>query len=71
MDCTTDYGHEDQPSVIIRYANEKCEIVERQFCIERVKDSSAKGLAQTLEGILSKSSISLIDAVRQCLMVLR
>eukprot|EP00794_Sanderia_malayensis_P013142 gene13142-14493_t len=44
MDCTTDSSHDDQLSVIIRYVNEKCNIVERLLCIERVKESSAKGL---------------------------
>lgn len=65
MDCTTDSAHEDQLSVIIRYVNEKCDIVERLLCIERVKDSSANGLVKTLKSIFNKSSINLADAVGQ------
>ena len=65
MDCTTDSAHEDQLSVIIRYVNEKCDIVERLLCIERVKESSAKGLVKTLKNIFKKSSINLADAVGQ------
>ena len=65
MDCTTDSAHKDQLSVIIRYVNEKCNIIERLLCIERVKESSAKGLVKTLKSIFKKSSINLADAVGQ------
>ena len=65
MDCTTDSAHEDQLSVIIRYVNEKCDIIERLLCIKRVKESSAIGLVRTLKSIFKKCSINLADAVGQ------
>ena len=65
MDCTTDASHADQLSLIIRYLNDSYDITERLVNIQRVKDSSAKGLLATLRDILSKNSINLRDAVGQ------
>jgi len=65
MDCTTDASHADQLSLIIRYLNDSYDITERLVNIQRVKDSSAKGLLATLRDILSKNSINLSDAVGQ------
>lgn len=65
MDCTTDSSHADQLSIIIRYLNRSLKIVERLVSIQRVKNSSAEGLFNTLQDILSKNSLSLKDAVGQ------
>jgi hypothetical protein len=65
MDCTTDSSHADQLSIIIRYLNKTLDIVERLVSIQRVKDSSAQWLFNTLKEILKESSLSLDDAVRQ------
>ena len=65
MDCTTDSSHADQLSIIIRYLNKTLDIVERLVSIQRVKDSSAQGLFNTLKEILKESSLSLDDAVGQ------
>ena len=64
MDCTTDSFHADQLSIIIRYLNRSLDIVERLVSVQRVKESSAEGLFNTLE-ILKESSLSLKDAVGQ------
>ena len=62
-DCTTDSSHADQLSIIIQYLNKSLDIVERLVRIQRVKESSAKGLFNTLQEILNKSTISLSGAV--------
>ena len=65
MDCTTDSSHADQLSIIIRYLNRSLDIVERLVSVQRVKESSAEGLFNTLQEILKESSLSLKDAVGQ------
>ena len=65
MDCTTDSSHADQLSIIMRYLTKSLDIVERLVRIQRVKDSSAEGLFNTLQDILKESSLSLKDAVGQ------
>ena len=65
MDCTTDSSHADQLSIIIRYLNRSLDIVERLVSVQRVKESSAEGLFDTLQEILKESSLSLKDAVGQ------
>ena len=65
MDCTTDGSHADQLSIIIRYLNRSLDIVERLVSVQRVKESSAEGLFNTLQEILKESSLSLKDAVGQ------
>ena len=61
MDCTTDSSHADQLSIIIRYLNRSLDIVERLVSVQRVKESSAEGLFNTLQEILKESSLSLKD----------
>ena len=65
MDCTTDSSHADQLSIIIRYLNRSLDIVKRLVNVQRVKESSAEGLFNTLYEILKESSLSLKDAVGQ------
>ena len=65
MDCTTDSSHADQLSIIIRYLNRSLDIFERLLSVQRVKESSAEGLFNTLQEILKESSLSLKDAVGQ------
>ena len=65
MDCTTDSSHADQLSIIMHYLTKSLDIVERLVRIQRVKDSSAEGLFNTLQDILKESSLSLKDAVGQ------
>ena len=65
MDCTTDSSHADQLSIIIRYLIRSLDIVERLVSVQRVKESSAEGLFDTLQEILKESSLSLKDAVGQ------
>ena len=65
MDCTTDSSHADQLSIIIRHLNRSLDIVERLVSVQRVKESSAEGLFDTLQEILKESSLSLKDAVGQ------
>ena len=48
MDRTTDSSHADQLSIIIRYLNRSLDIVERLASVQRVKESSAEGLFNTL-----------------------
>ena len=65
MDCTTDSSHADQLSIIVRYFNRSLDIVERLVSVQRVKESSAEELFNTLQEILKESSLSLKDAVGQ------
>ena len=65
MYCTTDSSHADQLSIVIRYLNRSLDIVERLVSVQRVKESSAEGLFNTLQEILKESSLSLNDAVGQ------
>ena len=55
----------DQLSIVICYLNRSLDIVERLVSVQRVKESSAEGLFNTLQEILKKSSLSLKDAVGQ------
>ena len=54
MDCTTDISHADRLSIIIRYLNRSLDIVERLVSVQRVKESSAEGLFNTLQEILKR-----------------
>ena len=65
MDCTTGSSHADQLSIIIRYLNRSLDIVERLVRVQRVKESSAEELFNTLQEILKESSLTLKDAVGQ------
>lgn len=65
MDCTTDVSHADQLSLILRYVNASCDVVERLLTIERVDDSTADGLFTKLQDTLKSHSVDLQDAVGQ------
>ena len=65
MDYTADSPHADQLSIIIRHLNRSLDVVELLVSIQRVKDSSAEGLFNSLHEILKESSLSFKDAARQ------
>ena len=65
MDCTTDSSHADQLSIIMHYLSKSLDIVERLVCVQRVKDSTAEGLFNTLQEILKKSTLTINNAVGQ------